>query len=131
KRGSLQRYPGKQSLIARVRKNLRIHHDVGGSLRCASLWPSGGRRVCSKLYFARQQRARTLGIHYQQNKIGRLSAQLKADADSLQRVKRGGTPRPGVVRTTAAQHYSATVAASHAERTLLDRGQNHNAFRLV
>jgi len=39
---AFQRDSREQSLIARVRENLRVHNDVGSTLGRASLWAGGG-----------------------------------------------------------------------------------------
>src|SRR6202158_6533585 len=72
-----------QSLIARVRENLRVHNDVRRTLGRASLRTGGGGGIGAQLHLAGKQRPSAFGVHYQKTKGGGLAAQMKPGADLL------------------------------------------------
>src|SRR5580704_18521471 len=101
---------GEQALVARVGKNFGVHDDIGSALGRAAFGPSGCRGIGSEFYFAVEQRLSALRIHYKQDEVSGLTADLKSDADAFQRVQSGRSPLALVVFATAANHDAAPIA---------------------
>src|SRR5258707_649774 len=125
---AFQRDSREQSLIAGVRENLRVHDDVRSTLGRASLWTGGGGGIGAQLHLAGKQRSSAFGVHYQKHKVGGLAAQLKPDANSLQRIHGRGAPLSRVMLATSANHHATAVAATHSNRSLYHGGQYDHAL---
>src|ERR1700722_7709203 len=117
---AFQRDSGKQALVPRIGEDLSIHDDVGGAFRRAALWTCRSRSVRPQLNLARKQRLRAFGIHHKEDEVGRLTADLKSDADAFESVECRGSPLALVVLTAAAHQHSPSVAAADAKCTFLD-----------
>src|SRR6516164_10014474 len=81
-RGTIQRYSSENPTIARPRKDLCFHHNVG--LRCGSATyrPGSNRGVTSQLHFTRHNRGGASLVHHKKDKVCGLPADLKAEAAS-------------------------------------------------
>src|SRR5258708_17565289 len=112
---AFQRDSREQSLIAGVRENLRVHNDVGRALGGASLWAGGGGRIRAQLHLTGKQRSSAFGVHHEKHKVGGLTAQLKPDAESLQRIHGRGGPPSRVMLPASAKHSAPALTANHSQ----------------
>src|SRR5258708_37545028 len=92
---------------------------------------SGQGSVASQLDLAGENAPRATFIHNEQDKVGGLSTDLKAEAAALKGHHRGGAPRSPEVFTLAARHSATPVASADNESGLYDGGEDNDAICLV
>ena len=105
-----------------------MHQHIGSGLGVAPFGTNRGRGIATQFDLAFEHRFHALGIDYQQDKIGRLSAKLKTETDPFQRIHRWRSPGAGKIRAAPARHGAAAETGPNANRAFLDRRQNNHAL---
>src|SRR5207247_1220046 len=103
----------------------------GRGLRIATLWSGRCRRIRADFDLTLQDGPRAARVHYQNYKIGCLSAELESDTPAFERHHRWGAPRTGEVFARAAGHCAAPIVGADDEGRLHDGRIDDYALRLV
>src|SRR5579859_2579875 len=105
---------------ARIRKNFCSHGDIRGGRSIAALRSRSSSYVAAELDLAGEDRISPALIHYQQDEVGGLAANLKANACALKCHHRRRAPRPVEIRPAPAGHQTSAIAAADDEGCLHD-----------
>ena len=127
---ALEREPGEEAPRARVAQDLGPHPQVGRRRARAPHRPRRHRRVRPERELRAHQVVDALRVHHQEHVVGRLPADLKAEAAPAERDHERRPPGPAAT-LAAAHHRALAPAPPEAEGELLGARDDGHALGLV